>query len=425
MRRVKFAFVSSVFLAAWVAAAGSAFAAQSSADLAQQAYKALNGGDAPGAIATYSQAISARDLSPEMQANALLNRGLALQQMKQHDKAVADYTAALEIDAMSANLRAMALYNRALSRQKLGQNAQAIEDYTSALFLNPEFAEAYLGRANQLRFSGQYLFALSDYERALRYHHADPARAHFGIAATYEALKRPAEARKAYEQALAANPDYKPARDRLALLGAAPEAKPVVADAMTTGSLAMAGTASTMIKSAPPKGKQPPAELQPAAVVPAAAPATVAKQFTDRVPQDETVVATAEAVAKPDKTKPVAAKAETAPVPVITPASAPAEEQGVAHAARPVAAAAVADAGWSVQVASAASEAAAWSTWKKMQARNKALAGQTPSVVKADLGAKGIFYRVRFAFEAQDDARAACSGLKAKGVSCFVSRSAM
>jgi len=419
MRRVIFASVSSVFLAAWVAAAGSANAAQSSADLAAQAYKSLNGGQAAEAVTLYSQAMNARDLSPEMQANALLNRGLAFQQMKQPDKAVADYTAALEIDAMSASLRSMALYNRALARQKLGQSAQAIEDYTSALFLNPEFAEAYLGRANQLRLSGQYLFALSDYERALRHNHPDPARVHFGTAATYEALKRPGDAAQAYRQALAAKPDYQPARERLAQLGGAPEAKPIAADPMQTASIAVVGSASTMVKSAKPKGQEPPPELQPAAI--SAMPKTMVKQFTDRVPQDETTVATAEAVTRKAPARPVVAEAAA---PVISPASAPAEVQG-AEPARPEAAAVASAAGWSVQIASAASEDAAWSTFKKMQKAHKVLNGQQPSVVKADLGAKGVFYRVRFAFEAQDDAKAACNGLKAKGVSCFVSRTSM
>ena len=418
-RRVIFASVSSVFLAAWVAAAGSAFAAQSSANLAAEAYRALNAGDATAAIATYSEAISANDLAPEMQANALLNRGLAFQQVKAHDRAVADYTAALEMDAMSANLRAMALYNRALSHQKLGHNAEAIEDYTSALFLNPEFAEAYLGRATQLRLSGQYLFALSDYERALRHHHPDAARVYFGQAATYEALKRPGEARQAYEQALAANPDYQPARERLALLGATPEAAPLAVDAITTASTSMVGSGSTMIKSATPKGQEPPTDLQPAA--PAAMPKVMVKQFTDRVPEDASVVATAEPVTKAGKAR--AKVAENAPV--ITPASAPAEEQGAIPQPASEAAAPLAQEGWSVQVASATSEEAAWSSWSKMQKLHKVLAGQQPSVVRADLGAKGVFYRVRFGFAAQEDARALCTGLKAKGVTCFVSRTTL
>ena len=81
--------------------------------------------------------------------------------------------------------------------------------------------------------------------------------------------------------------------------------------------------------------------------------------------------------------------------------------------------------GWSVQLASATTEASAWSTWKTMQARNKALASQSPVVVRADLGAKGVFYRVRLVgFDTQTDAGNACAKLKSKGVKCFISKAA-
>ncbi|MDE2447046.1 MAG: SPOR domain-containing protein, partial [Alphaproteobacteria bacterium] len=81
-------------------------------------------------------------------------------------------------------------------------------------------------------------------------------------------------------------------------------------------------------------------------------------------------------------------------------------------------------AGWGVQLASAASEEAAWTTWKNMQKRFKGLGDKKPIVVKADLGAKGVFYRVRLAgFDDQAGAKSECSSLKAKGVACFISKS--
>jgi cell division septation protein DedD len=79
--------------------------------------------------------------------------------------------------------------------------------------------------------------------------------------------------------------------------------------------------------------------------------------------------------------------------------------------------------GWSVQLASATTEDAAWSTWKKMKARHKVLADKDPVVVRADLGTKGTFYRVRLiGFDNQGDASSACSKLKSKGVKCFISK---
>lgn len=105
----------------------------------------------------------------------------------------------------------------------------------------------------------------------------------------------------------------------------------------------------------------------------------------------------------------------------IEPAAAPAGEV-VSEEAQPAATSRLT--GWTVQVASAASEGAALSTYKKMQSRRSVLKGMTPTVVRADLGAKGVFYRVRFGgFDSQKAAQKACSRLKSKGVSCYVSLS--
>ena len=80
--------------------------------------------------------------------------------------------------------------------------------------------------------------------------------------------------------------------------------------------------------------------------------------------------------------------------------------------------------GWTVQVSSATTETLAWDSWKKIQGSHKILAGQKANVVKAELGAKGTFYRVRLGhFADQSTAKSACMKLKSGGVSCFVSKS--
>jgi cell division septation protein DedD len=79
--------------------------------------------------------------------------------------------------------------------------------------------------------------------------------------------------------------------------------------------------------------------------------------------------------------------------------------------------------GWAVQLVSASTEDAAWASWEKMKARNKALAAKKPVVVRADLGAKGVFYRVRLVgFDSQSDASSECSRLKSRGVKCYISK---
>ena len=409
VRQFLFASVSAAFLAACVAASGGAAAAESTgAAAAKEAYRALAAGQPQAAIAGFSVAIESRDLAPEVLANALLNRALAYQQLGKHDEAVDDYTAALRLDAMSAKLRAMALYNRGLSQQKLQRPALAIEDYTGALFLDSAMSHAYYGRGNVLRDSGQYLFALSDYEKALRYKHPDAARVHFGEALTYEALKRPDQARAALDLALAANPQFEPARKKLAELGSAPAQDIALqqADPMPTGSIS--GIGLVVHKEKLPKPVPPSVELAGAEepVLPKR------KIITDRIPAEETVAA----VPKPTPPKPAPVEERIVaiePLPEVTTEEAP---QAAAVGEPPAN-------GWSVQIASANSEDGAWSAWKKMLSRHALLTDAQPVVVRADLGSKGIFYRVRLSgFADKNAAKDTCMKLKSKGVACFVSK---
>jgi len=421
-------FLASVCTVVLAAGAGPAWSAASTPEtqLAAQAYKALQAGDADVAVADYTKAIDSRVLPPDVLANALLNRGLAYQRLNEHDFAIDDYTAALRIDALSGNVRALALYNRGLSYQRLERNSLAMEDYTSALFLDVEFSHAYYSRGTLLRDSGQYLFALADFDKALRYDYPDPARVYVAEAAAFEKLQRTTDARDALQKALAAKPGYEPALQRLAALDGA-QSNAVAADEIHTADIS---PASDQL----PAAKAPSVELmggdaQVTEVVPASSP----KLFNERVPQEQAVrVASAEPV--PDA-QPEAAAAEEKVLAVETvpddsaaaPAAEPVAEETRTASAEP-APAVEAPAprkmtGWSVQLASATTEDAAWSTWKKMQSRNKALAAADPVVVRADLGAKGVFYRVRLVgFDSQEDAGRACSKLKSKGVKCYISK---
>jgi tetratricopeptide (TPR) repeat protein len=415
VRRVILASVSSAFLAACVAASGPAFATSEKPNeiIAEQAYEALAAGDQQTAISAYSQAIESQDLPTEVLANALLNRGLAYQQLSEHQKAIDDYTAALQLDAMSAEMRATALYNRGLSQQKLPNLSAAVEDYTSALFLDPTFAHAYYGRGNALRESGQFLFALSDYEKATRYHHPNAAQVYYAEALTYESLKRPNEARKSLERAVAANPKFKQAADRLASLQGSVMAKPSVVASVGGGQL-------TVRKPDLPKAVEPSAALlndgesDPIMTSAVSTPEPASKKIVDRVPVEEEKIVAVEVVEDDD-----AAVAPEATAPAIAEIAEPAADETVE--VEPAAAPAME--GWSVQVASATSEDGAWSTWKKMKAKHRSLNSEKPIVVKADLGTKGVVYRVRLAgFEDQNAAKKSCSKLKSSGVSCYVSK---
>jgi hypothetical protein len=83
--------------------------------------------------------------------------------------------------------------------------------------------------------------------------------------------------------------------------------------------------------------------------------------------------------------------------------------------------AAKAQSGWVVQLSSQRDESTAWSSWKKLQASTgDLLANHEPAVVRADLGAKGIYFRLQVPLESRRDAQDLCGRLKARGANCLV-----
>ncbi len=425
VRCVKSALVRAAFLAALATSCGTALANSSLSlnDTVRAGYTALQAGQSDKAITAFSVAIASGRLEPETLVNALLNRALAYQQINAHGQALEDYTAALDLDVMSASLRSTALHNRGLSHHRTGRLQAAIEDFTAALLLNPKSAHSFYNRGNVLRENGQFLFALSDYERALRNNYPDKARVLYASATTYIELKRPNDAKRALQAALEANPDFGQARAQLIMLGDQ-NAKMQVAeesDPILTGSVAALAGGTMATKPDLPKAVEPPAELDVAVT---SAKLKLKKQFEDRIPEvtlastapKDTVVAVAEvpAIPAPAKTlKTIEAKASAKPEAAL-PAAEVAEIQDEDKSAQPSGA-------WTVQISSAASEDAAWSTWKKLKSRHKALTAEEAHVVRADLGKKGVFYRIRLGgYDNQKDAGKACAKLKSKGVACFI-----
>jgi tetratricopeptide (TPR) repeat protein len=363
--------------------------------LVETAYRELTAGRSADAIASYTEAIESQKLPPQLVANALLNRALANQNLALHAAAIDDYSAAMDTVDMPAPLRAVVFYNRGLSQQKLGRPAMAIEDFTSALLLDPELAQAYLSRASVLRQSGQYLFALGDYEKALRYSHAEPHLALYGQALTYEALSKPLLAQNALARALKVSPDFQPARDKLLAL-AGPEAvdeaedKRPVMDEAQRASLARQRdellTASLSSShpdvAAKVEAPEPPPERNPgdiARIEPTGDTAKVA------------------ALAQPEELKP-------APEPE------PARQTELE--------------GWMVQLSSQRNEAAAWTAWNDLASRHsELLGGRDAAVVRAELEGKGVFYRLRVhRLESRSEAKRLCSRLKARGTACYFGR---
>jgi cell division protein FtsN len=162
----------------------------------------------------------------------------------------------------------------------------------------------------------------------------------------------------------------------------------------------------------------------------AAASASVPPAAKAEVPSAPAKIASAVPATKPS----LAAKSTPAPsqpsVP-IGPATAPPKPLAAAPPATPVASApsaasAAPQAGGSyvLQIGAYKSQAdadTAWTTYKTKHA--SLLAGYSPDVRQADLGEKGVWYRLRIAgFPSKDVASALCDRLKADGGGCFLGK---
>ena len=130
----------------------------------------------------------------------------------------------------------------------------------------------------------------------------------------------------------------------------------------------------------------------------------------------------AEASAAPARPRPAPAQ----PVPLNKP---PANETasaspGAAPVAAPAAAPVATGGGYAVQVSSQRSEEEAQSSFRDLQAKYpNVLGGRAPIIRRADLGAKGIFFRTMVGpFASADEATELCSNLKAAGGACLVQK---
>ncbi|HYH39573.1 MAG TPA: SPOR domain-containing protein [Azospirillum sp.] len=132
----------------------------------------------------------------------------------------------------------------------------------------------------------------------------------------------------------------------------------------------------------------------------------------------------------PPKAPPPAAKAPALlpavaapPKPAPAPQPAP-QQQPTAAPAAPKAppAPSAGGGGYRVQLASVRSEAEAAAEWKRLSSRHPDLSGLSMQVSKADLGEKGVYYRVQGGSVDEARARSICEKLKAQNVGCVVVR---
>ena len=76
---------------------------------------------------------------------------------------------------------------------------------------------------------------------------------------------------------------------------------------------------------------------------------------------------------------------------------------------------------FAVQLGAYRSEDEANEAWEKMHLKQKELSDKSPTIIEADLGEKGIYYRLRVSGLASvGDAKALCAALSAKGQACIL-----
>ncbi len=80
--------------------------------------------------------------------------------------------------------------------------------------------------------------------------------------------------------------------------------------------------------------------------------------------------------------------------------------------------------GWKVQVLSSRDETGVSKAWNRLQKNNPDLLNNVEhEIVKADLGTKGVFYRLKVGnFSSKSQADNLCSNLKARKLNCFVTK---
>ena len=164
---------------------------------------------------------------------------------------------------------------------------------------------------------------------------------------------------------------------------------------------------------------EPPKALEPApkAVSEAALP--------EKAPEPPAPPAPSVAKIEPQPAPPPAAApkpevaAQPAPAPVATPAPAPVPAPSPSYKAT-----ASAGQGYVVQLSAVRTEQAAQSEWRRLIKAHPDVLGALESVIqRADLGDKGIFYRVRAGwFTSRAEAKAVCDELATRNVGCLIAK---
>lgn len=167
---------------------------------------------------TTTRVLQSDTLSALDRAQTLVTRGLAREKLSRPKDAYDDFTYALSLHALPAGEIARARFDRGVVLEEMNRLDEAIADYTMAINLEQRFAAAYNNRANVYRRLGRLDEAARDYNASLNFGNAQPEYPLYGLGQISEALGRMDAAHAYYQQALAANPNFDLAAQRLGVM---------------------------------------------------------------------------------------------------------------------------------------------------------------------------------------------------------------
>ncbi|MBW7998514.1 MAG: tetratricopeptide repeat protein [Candidatus Glassbacteria bacterium] len=129
-------------------------------------------------------------------------RGIAYDDLKQHQRAIEDYDQAIQLDPDDAT----AYVNRGATNNNLKQYRRAIEDLDQAIQIDPDIASAYNNRGNAYKNLKQYRRAIEDLDVAIR---LDPslAGAYNNRGSVYGSLKQYQRSIEDLDMAIRLDPD--------------------------------------------------------------------------------------------------------------------------------------------------------------------------------------------------------------------------
>jgi tetratricopeptide (TPR) repeat protein len=305
-------------------------------------------------------------------ARLLADKAYAEQEQGMQEQALLDLNQAIELRALPASEQARLIFDRGVILDAQGWLDQAAGDYSAAIALAPRFAPALNNRANVYRRQNRLDDARRDYLASLTMGNEQPEYSWYGLGQVAEAQGDKPAARTAYGRAIAANPSYRLAADRLSVLGD----QTVLADGL------------------PPPAVDEVIHLKPPAPVASAAAAPI--------------------TLKPPRENAVAAVPPRAP-PSITPAKFDPAGPGLRPALDNTG-------GGQVQLGAWRSEEEAGAGWNKAVARaGGLLEGLVPHIVAAQLPGRGRYYRLRVG-PLTGSAAELCAALSARGQDCIPAR---